>query len=95
MIIKIEIQELIWALIFSKHIRINNDKEQDEGQEVQNMNKETELERIGTMIGYRKKEINRIETHIEHNKFITMKLWKEIKDLEIKYNEVKNKCMDI
>jgi hypothetical protein len=54
------------------------------------LNKQIELERIGKMMGYRRKEIIQMETRIDQYKFGIMKLYKEIKDLEKKYQEVKN-----
>ena len=56
------------------------------------LNKEIELERIGKMMGFRRKQIIQSETTIDQHRFNIMKLYKEIKDLEIKYHEVKNKC---
>lgn len=59
-------------------------------QRCETMNKQIELERIGKMMGYRRKEIIQMETRIDQYKFSIMKLYKEIKDLEKKYQEVKN-----
>ena len=53
------------------------------------MNKAIELERIGKMMGFRRKQIIQSETTINQHRFNIMKLYKEIKDLEKKYHEVK------
>jgi hypothetical protein len=54
------------------------------------MDKTIELERIGKMMGFRRKQIIQSETRIDQHRFNIIKLYKEIKDLEMKYQEVKN-----
>jgi hypothetical protein len=54
------------------------------------MNKAIELERIGKMLGYKRKQIIQSETKIDAYKFNIIKLYKDIKFLEEKYREVKN-----
>lgn len=49
-----------------------------------------ELERIGKMMGYKRKQIIQSEKRINNHKFNIIKLYQDIQFLENKYREVKN-----